>query len=498
MKHGRVEMLNIRLISIIFISTFLIIQPYTLSADEIANTAESNAVTAKDTIKAPETNVVLEKKPQAKKPDGFNGLVYDILKGPNKKFAHFLDIDSDDIVDFYRLRGYSPIWLADNRWNQKAQQAIDTLFNAEIEGLSPQDYDIAHIKTDISNIKSNELAKAEIQLTTAIMQYIVDAKYGRRELQLIDSARYKKTKTPHPDRLLRKGISKSDFKSWLQSLPPQRPEYQRLKQLLATLRNQANDNNKIRKITLNMERWRWLPKKHTKRYIIVNIAGFNLMAFENDKMLFKTKVIVGNEYRQTPVFSAPMTSLKFNPTWTVPRSIARRDIIPQIRQNPKRIFGAYGMRVIGKGGADINPYSINWQQVSARSFPYRFKQRPGPMNALGKLRFSIVNPYAIFLHDTPTKNKFNSNVRTLSSGCIRVQDPPRLAEFCFNDPKWSAQRIANNMKGTNTHVVTLASPVDVDMMYATVWVGPDGVAHYYNDVYNRDRNMMRVLGLIRK
>lgn len=257
--------------------------------------------------------------------------------------------------------------------------------------------------------------------------------------------------------------------------------------------------NLLKKIAINMERWRWLPHHTSKKNILVNVPGFMLYAYDNGQLVFEKKVIVGNEHRETPIFSAPMTDVKFNPTWSVPPRIAARDILPQIQEDPQNFFSFYRMRVSSSKGGEIDPHSVNWASVSPSNFPYRLVQMPGSNNALGKIRFSISNPYDIYLHDTSSRENFNKNVRTLSSGCIRVKDPEVLANFVLDDSqKWDITKVKAAMQGSNTNVVNLPSSIDVHIMYATVFVDHNKEMHVYDDVYERDNNIMRLLDMDKK
>lgn len=255
----------------------------------------------------------------------------------------------------------------------------------------------------------------------------------------------------------------------------------------------------LKKIAINMERWRWLPHHTSKKNILVNVPGFMLYAYDNDQLIFQKKVIVGNEHRETPIFSAPMTSVKFNPNWSVPPKIAARDILPQIQEDPQNFFNFYRMRVSSAKGGEIDPQSVNWTSVSSSNFPYRLTQMPGSNNALGKVRFSISNPYDVYLHDTSSRENFNKDIRTLSSGCIRVQDPEILAHFVLSDDqKWGLTHVKAAMQGSNTNVINLPSSIDVHIMYATVFVDHHNELHIYDDVYERDNNVMRLLEMDRK
>ncbi len=250
--------------------------------------------------------------------------------------------------------------------------------------------------------------------------------------------------------------------------------------------NSHNVEDRLRQIIVSMERWRWLPENLGNRYVLVNIAGFELTAFEEGTEKLRMPVIIGRKYRKTPVFSSDIYSVRFNPSWHVPRSIAVKDKLRKIRRDPGYLTRG-GYVLYDAGGARISPQSVDWSSVSASNFNFRIRQNPGNHNALGKIRFAIKSPFNVYLHSTPDKHLFKKNQRSFSSGCIRVGDPKALALFVFNDVStWPYDRIEQNMQGTKTQNVALSHPVKVYITYFTVWKDKDGKPHYSQDIYGQD------------
>jgi len=247
----------------------------------------------------------------------------------------------------------------------------------------------------------------------------------------------------------------------------------------------------IEQIKINLERWRWLPRDLGKKYIAVNMAGFYLEVFDNNKRVKNMKVIVGKTYRRTPVFSNSMTYLVFNPRWHVPYRIAVEDILPKLRKN-KNYLTNQGIRVFSNS-SEVNGSAIDWSQVSAHNFPYRFRQNPGRRNALGKIKFMFPNRFAVYLHDTSSRNLFNRTVRTFSSGCIRVEHPLALAQYVLKGHnKWTENRISKVFKGKKTYKVPLPSPIPVYLLYWTTWVDDNGAVQFRRDIYGRDKRLGKV------
>ncbi|PWG63124.1 peptidoglycan-binding protein [Spiribacter halobius] len=253
----------------------------------------------------------------------------------------------------------------------------------------------------------------------------------------------------------------------------------------------------IDRLIVNLERWRWLPAELGDPHIRVNIAGFRLQWFEDGAPGLEMPVIVGRPYRQTPMMSGRMTYLVFNPTWEVPQSIARRDIVPALREDPDYLE-RMGFQVLQGWGRDevrIDPETIDWQALGDR-LPFRFRQAPGPLNALGRVKFMFPNRFAVYLHDTPARNLFQEDRRAFSSGCIRVSAPGLLAErvLAAND-SWSPERVqaALDAVGGEPRTVGLERSVPVHLLYWTAWAGEDGVMHFREDVYGRDARVLEAL-----
>ena len=253
--------------------------------------------------------------------------------------------------------------------------------------------------------------------------------------------------------------------------------------------------DRVRQILVNLERWRWLPGDLGARHLLVNIAAFELELVMDDRVVDTQRVIVGRDYRQTPVFAGRMTYLVFNPSWEVPTSIAVRDVLPQVRRDPEYLerMGFQVLRGWGAAQQEIDPARIDWQSVSARGFPYRFRQRPGPLNALGQVKFMFPNQYAVYLHDTPARELFDRAERAFSSGCIRVESPLRLARLVLDDDRWDDAAIGRVLIDGRERTVSLARPVPVYLQYMTAWADENGTVHLRRDLYDRDTRVADAL-----
>lgn len=250
---------------------------------------------------------------------------------------------------------------------------------------------------------------------------------------------------------------------------------------------------RVRQIDAALERWRWLPESLGERFVLVNIAGYELKLIDTGTELLRQRVIVGQPFRQTPVFSDRIRYLVVNPTWTVPRKLMIEDQLPQIIRNPDYLE-RLNMRVFRGWGADrqrVDPATIDWTKLSRDNFPYQLVQDPGPQNALGQIKFMFPNQYQVYLHDTPSQGLFGRVDRSFSSGCIRVEQPFVLAEKLLSDnPEWNRDRIRAAVDSAEPKTIMLANPVPVYLQYWTAWVDDKGQLQFRNDIYNRDSRLL--------
>ena len=253
-------------------------------------------------------------------------------------------------------------------------------------------------------------------------------------------------------------------------------------------------SERIQQILLNMERWRWMPDELGERHVLVNMAGFELQAVEDDETVMEMRVIIGRPYRSTPAFIGDMRYLVFNPYWNVPHKLAILDLLPKQQANPDYLESK-GFRVYAdwsKGAPELDPGDIDWLNYTPETFAYRLRQDPGEVNSLGRIKFMLPNPYAVYLHDTPSRHLFDRSVRTFSSGCIRIEEPVRLANFVLNNGSDGAMLdVLEAINRGENQSVSLPRAVPVYLLYQTVWVDDAGRANFRDDVYGRDVLVLR-------
>lgn len=265
-------------------------------------------------------------------------------------------------------------------------------------------------------------------------------------------------------------------------------------------------NERIRQITINMERWRWIPKRMVpkdleQKYIWVNIPEYKLYIYEdpdNDpeadreyKKTMEMRVIVGKTLHSTPIFSDKMEYVVMAPYWNLPNSIVANEVKPHMLSNPSWL-GRNNMEIVTKekDPKPVSPSSIDWSGVTEKNFKYMVRQKPGPKNSLGSIKFIFPNQYAVYLHDTPADALFSQTQRNFSHGCVRVEKPVELAKYALKDmPEWDEQRIRQTMNGGEETWVTLPKKVQVYIVYFTAWVDENGETHFRQDLYGHDKEL---------
>lgn len=255
-------------------------------------------------------------------------------------------------------------------------------------------------------------------------------------------------------------------------------------------------DERVAQIIVNMERWRWLPADLGKRHVFVNQAAFEMFFIRASKTVDRRRIIVGKPFHKSPMFSDLISYAEFNPTWTVTPNIARNEFLPKLRKDPgylaRNNYLLY--RGWGANAPVVDPYSVDWAEVSPSKFSYKIVQQPGPKNALGKVKFIFPNKFSVYLHDTPSRQLFASTGRAFSHGCIRVQGPIRFAEKLFDaDGTLTPAKISSILEARKTKRTLLKTKVPVHLAYFTAWIDDDGLPLFFNDVYGRDDLVSRIL-----
>jgi murein L,D-transpeptidase YcbB/YkuD len=246
---------------------------------------------------------------------------------------------------------------------------------------------------------------------------------------------------------------------------------------------------RIDQVRVNLERARWLLRELQGTFVIVDIAGYKIAYYRDGQPVWRSRVQVGKPYRSTPIFKSEITYVTFNPTWTVPPTILRKDIIPKVRQNPGYL-AANRIRAIDASGQQVSVQSVNWSNPRGITL----RQDAGPGNSLGEVVIRFPNPFSIYLHDTPHRELFDKEQRDTSSGCIRVENPLDLVQLLFDDAaRWNPQTVAEHIATGKTHNVSLPKPVPILLAYWTVDAADDGRVSFKPDIYGRDASLLSAL-----
>ena len=228
---------------------------------------------------------------------------------------------------------------------------------------------------------------------------------------------------------------------------------------------------RIEQLIVNMERARWVPAKPASNFLLVNIPQFKLSVFENDTLAWDMNVVVGKEVHKTVIFSGDLKYVVFSPYWNVPPGIMKNEILPALKRNPDY----------------LKKHNMEWNGNQVR-------QRPGPSNSLGLVKFLFPNSYNIYLHDSPSKPLFKEEKRAFSHGCIRVSEPRRLALYLLRkDNRWTPEKVDAAMTSGKEQYVTLKETVPVNIVYFTAWVDSKGRLNFRDDVYKRDARLMETI-----
>jgi murein L,D-transpeptidase YcbB/YkuD len=350
----------------------------------------------------------------------------------------------------------APVLAAD--WSRKdAEQLLAYVQEVDGEGLDPADYNMAALR-DAIETKGDMLDGVA---TATFLKLAGDLMFGHvRGDDRIDWHVKDDSWNVYDQQALLDRAVKGDVAETLDGLLPTHPQYAALKGLLGDSSVDARTRDRIR---INLDRWRWLPRELGSKYVIVNVPAYTVALVENGQTLNRRRAVAGALKTPTPQLSAVITGAIFNPWWEVPSSIAAS--------------------VAGKKGYVSVP---NGKGV-------RWRQPPGPSNALGRVKLVMGNPYAIYLHDTNAKNLFNKQARAYSHGCIRTEDAVGFAETLLDGTDWDHAKVGQTVASGKTVQANLAAPVPVYIVYFTVAATSDGPPMSYSDMYGRDGKVLAAL-----
>ncbi|HUK20331.1 MAG TPA: L,D-transpeptidase family protein [Gemmatimonadales bacterium] len=247
---------------------------------------------------------------------------------------------------------------------------------------------------------------------------------------------------------------------------------------------------RIRQIELNLERWRWLPRRLGERYIMVNSAAFSLALVGHDTAVLTMRAIVGRVDWPTPIIISRVTNLIFHPSWDIPKKIVLAEVVPFVLRDTGYLARERITVLRWTNGAwrPVDRHAVDWRALNDSSYSLRLVQAPGATNPLGGVKFEFANRFGSYIHDTPQRSLFEQRIRAFSHGCIRAERAAQLARILLADSaQWPRDSVDSAMRGPETRVVTLERGIPVYVSYWTAWVDPDGTLQFRDDVYGWDR-----------
>ena len=399
--------------------------------------------------------------------------------------------DGGEIAAFYRARGGGPLWFGPTS-HGAAQQLLQLLNTAYADNLNPRRYNVRALQRAVQDAESGNSAgiqRAEVMLSAAFVAYAGDQKHDPHGVIYVDPEL--RPTPPSALELLSQAARAPSLSEYVQQMGWMNPIYAQLRQ--ATASRIYGSEYQRRLLAANLERARALPSGNG-RYVIVNPPAARLYMYENGHVVDSMRVVAGrpDPIAQTPMMNAFIRYVALNPYWNSPPDITARRLAPNVVARGRAYLNEKGYELVDQFGDDahvLNPMSIDWKAVVAGRVQARLRQKPGPANSMGRMKFMFPNVQGIWLHDTPEKEKIEEAARLQSNGCVRLEDAPRFARWLFNGRPPKAQGARPEQK------VFLPSPVPIYITYLTAVPSGTQIV-YFDDFYGRDRAAtMRIAGI---
>jgi murein L,D-transpeptidase YcbB/YkuD len=373
---------------------------------------------------------------------------------------------------FYKQNGYQLAWSDGARPRPALDGLMSAVRAADQDGLEPGDYHVDELEAARRAILDADKAIAlDLRATYTYLRYATDLSAGTIDPEELNPQWHASPRSLYQRDALQAGLSENNIGQSLLRLAPQSPQYLGLKHQLAMAR-QKQDAAAIEQIVMNMERWRWLPDDLGSRYLLVNSPAYRLDVIENGKSVLDMKVVTGKKASPTPVLADRMTTVVFSPYWNIPQDIVQKEILPKVDKDPGYL-------------------EKNHMEADANG---NYRQLPGRGNSLGQVKFIFPNHFNVYLHDTPTQSLFERIERDFSHGCVRLDEPLKLAQYVLRDqPEWTEEKIKAAMAAGTERSVALKQPLSIYLVYFTAWEN-NGALETVPDVYGIDRRHAATAG----
>jgi len=392
-----------------------------------------------------------------------------------------------EIADFYRSRGGEPLWFGPNSTGA-ADQLIQLLASSYADHLNPRRYDLRGLSRAVADARSGNPAavqRAEAMLSSAFVTYARDLRHDPGVGVVYVDQELKPT-PPSAAELLTAASHAPSLTGYVQQLGWMNPIYAKLRQAIAS--RIYSNAAQYRLLQLNLERARVLPAGG-HRYVIVNPPAARLYMYENGQVVDSMRVVAGrpDAIAQTPMMNAFIRYEAVNPYWNAPPDIAARKLAPNVLQRGRAYLNEKGYEILNSWGPEakvIDPMSVDWKGVVAGRVQVIMRQKPGPANSMGRMKFMFPNPQGIWLHDTPEREKIDEAARLQSNGCVRLEDAPRFARWLFNGRPPQPKGARPEQK------VDLPELVPLYITYLTAVPSGSSIV-YFDDFYGKDRAQAR-------
>ncbi len=397
---------------------------------------------------------------------------------------------------FYGTRTGGPLWMTEMGFSARGQAALFEIGKADDWGLSAAAFELPPAGELPASPEAQ--AVAEIKLDLAILKYARFARGGRLNPPEVSALFDQAPPLRDPKAVLPEIATASAPDAYLQSLHPKHEQFERLRQALLKAQDKtsgkaAGNQRDIQRLIINMERWRWMPEDLGDFYVWNNSPEFMLYVVKDGKAIFADKTLVGTSAYATPVFTADLKTIVFNPDWIAPPTVVTENLLPPLREGNYSILKIHGLSVSYQGNP-VDPTRVDWGRVNILN--YTFSQKAGPENVLGKVKFLFPNKHTVYMHDTlPVRQKFfQKPMRAIGHECVRMEKPNRFAELLLGEDKgWQASQVRELWdKGVNSPV-TIDHTIPVHMVYFTAVVDEKGEVATFADLYGLDNKVAAAL-----
>jgi len=400
------------------------------------------------------------------------------------------------LASFYAARTGGPLWMTEMGLSAKGQEVLFEIEKAGDWGLDPASFELP--SADALPATPEAQALAEIKLDLAILKYARFARGGRLTPSEVSSLFDQKPPLRQPEEVLAEIEVAEAPDAYLRSLHPKHEQFVRLRQALLAARDKADEESKpkskdVKRILINMERWRWMPEDLGDTHVMVNSASFMLHVIKDNKTIYTDKTLVGTIGYATPVFTAPMKTIVFNPEWVAPETVVKENILPMLQAKRYSVLKKHKLHV-SYDGQPVDATKIDWNRVNGEA--YTFSQTSGSHNNLGKVKFLYPNRHTVYMHDTlPVRKKyFKKAKRMIGHECVRMEKPDKFAEVLLAESNGvSKERVKDLWDNGVNSAVALERQFPVHMVYFTAVADESGKVETFADVYGLDRKLASAL-----